>query len=522
MEASDGENQQVYTSTTTSEPQIVIEIEKSWVDSVKSRVNGSFVPKWRKERCSIFRVPDNLRTLHPEDYEPRVVSIGPYHHGKPHLEPMEMHKWRMVRRLVLRRPEEGVLEECLRKVKALEDQARSCYSEVIDMKSNEFVEMMVLDGCFIIGILLRVRSETIQRKNENPEAMTGEEEEEEEEKDDWVWKEQKDEEEAEMGAMHSSIYLLDHVNHDLLKVENQMPFFVVEALFDLLVLQADDGPNATIYDLSMSLLKKFDPSDYNVYLNKPDKIHHLFHLYYELLAPGARKPFPSAQWNLIVGGFLKLKKKIEVLLLHVHRAIPSYLRSKRRLKKQFVTSWLKSATELQEAGVRFVKKEDSSFLDLSFKGGVMAFPVLHIYEHTMVHFRNLIAFEQCYFYTKDHITFYAAFMDFLIDTPTDVKVLQKEGILKIGISSEKEVAQFFNNLNREVYFNNNHSYLKDLIVDVNRYCDSKTHRWRAVLARDYFNNPWAVISVVAAFILLTLTLLQTFYTIYAYYHPPSP
>ncbi|KAK1279526.1 hypothetical protein QJS04_geneDACA004578 [Acorus gramineus] len=60
-----------------------------------------------------------------------------------------------------------------------------------------------------------------------------------------------------------------------------------------------------------------------------------------------------------------------------------------------------------------------------------------------------------------------------------------------------------------------------MIVDVNKYCNSKTHRWRAVLARDYFNSPWAIISVVAAFILLGLTLLQTFYTMYAYYHPPS-
>ncbi|KAK1294592.1 hypothetical protein QJS10_CPA16g01665 [Acorus calamus] len=178
-----GEIQQV--STTTSKPEVAIEIEK-WKDSVRSRVNASFVPKWRKESCSIFQVPANLRAVHPEAYEPTVVSIGPHHHGKAHLEPMEKHKWRMVRRLLLKRPEEDVLGECLDKVKALEERARSCYSEVIDMGSNEFVEMMVLDGCFIISVLLRLRSETIQRKNENTETTS------EEEKDNnWVWKEQK-------------------------------------------------------------------------------------------------------------------------------------------------------------------------------------------------------------------------------------------------------------------------------------------------------------------------------------------
>ncbi|KAK1319252.1 UPF0481 protein [Acorus calamus] len=365
---SESESETEMSATTSDpEPEVSIEIEESWVESVSSRVDASFVPRWRKERCSIFRVPANLRALHPEAYEPRVVSIGPYHHGKAHLKPMETHKWRMVRRLLSRRREEDLLSKCLRKVKTLEERARSCYSEVIDMGSNEFVEMMVLDGCFIIGILLRQRSETIKRKNPYTEATTMEDD------DDWVWQEQKDEEEAERGAMHSSLYLLELVDHDLLKVENQMPFFVVEALFNLLVLQ----PNPiTIYDLAVNRLRKENLA--SVTISNP-KVLHFFHIYYMMVARYRKsqdtEKSSSCVHDLINLVFLKIKS----LLLHLHNAFPISLipRNKdSKWKEDWSSGWIKSAKELEEAGVKFKVKRRSRFLDVSFKGGVMEFPSL--------------------------------------------------------------------------------------------------------------------------------------------------
>ncbi|KAL6202972.1 hypothetical protein ACLB2K_026676 [Fragaria x ananassa] len=43
---------------------------------------------------SIYRVPEKLRRLNENAYTPRVVSIGPFHHGKESLKPMEEHKKR--------------------------------------------------------------------------------------------------------------------------------------------------------------------------------------------------------------------------------------------------------------------------------------------------------------------------------------------------------------------------------------------------------------------------------------------
>lgn len=42
--------------------------------------------------CCIYKVPGRLRRLNPDAYSPRVVSIGPLHHGREELEAMEDQK----------------------------------------------------------------------------------------------------------------------------------------------------------------------------------------------------------------------------------------------------------------------------------------------------------------------------------------------------------------------------------------------------------------------------------------------
>ena len=38
---------------------------------------------------SIFEVPAYLRNVYQDAYEPNILSIGPYHHGKSRLNAME-------------------------------------------------------------------------------------------------------------------------------------------------------------------------------------------------------------------------------------------------------------------------------------------------------------------------------------------------------------------------------------------------------------------------------------------------
>ncbi|KAK1317827.1 hypothetical protein QJS10_CPA05g00249 [Acorus calamus] len=86
---------------------------------------------------------------------------------------------------------------------------------------------------------------------------------------------------------------------------------------------------------------------------------------------------------------------------------------------------------------------------------------------------------------------------------------------------EEELAQVFSLMCREVCYINENNRVLEIYREVNKYCDLRRNRWRAMLVRNYFNSPWSFISVMGAVVLLILTLLQTFYTMFGYYHPPS-
>ncbi|KAK1293206.1 hypothetical protein QJS10_CPB17g01125 [Acorus calamus] len=77
---------------------------------------------------------------------------------------MERRKQRMACRLFSKHPE-TMVDTCVQKVRELEIRARSCYADEIEMGSEEFVKMLILDGCFIIGLLLRCRSIAIRLRS---------------------------------------------------------------------------------------------------------------------------------------------------------------------------------------------------------------------------------------------------------------------------------------------------------------------------------------------------------------------
>ncbi|GAB2279625.1 hypothetical protein Dimus_014269 [Dionaea muscipula] len=182
--------------------------------------------------------------------------------------------------------------------------------------------------------------------------------------------------------------------------------------------------------------------------------------------------------------------------------------------------------DLKNAGVVFKKRKmHRGFWDIKFKrrNGVLEIPRISIDGGTKSLFFNLIAFEQCHIGEKtDHIiTSYVIFMDNLINLAEDVSHLLSCGIIEHCLGSDAEVAELFNGLGRGVDFDINDRSLLQVCEEVNNYSKHKVNAWKADLRNKYFNNPWAIISLVAAVILLLLTFTQTFYGVYAYYRPPG-
>lgn len=104
------------------------------------------------EYC-IYRVPQSIRGLSESAFTPKVVSIGPLHHGKPELKVMEEHKRRYLRHFLQRT--EVTMEDFLTFIKDKEVSLRNFYAETIEIESHEFVTMILVDAVFVIEYLLR-------------------------------------------------------------------------------------------------------------------------------------------------------------------------------------------------------------------------------------------------------------------------------------------------------------------------------------------------------------------------------
>ncbi|OWM68989.1 hypothetical protein CDL15_Pgr025176 [Punica granatum] len=107
----------------------------------------------RKPCCSIFRLPTTLRGINRKFEEPEIVSIGPYQRGKAHLLDFEEHKWFFLE-LFLARGLENLRDYIEDMTQMMEKQMRDCCSEPVLMSSGDFVEMMLLDGCFVTSWII--------------------------------------------------------------------------------------------------------------------------------------------------------------------------------------------------------------------------------------------------------------------------------------------------------------------------------------------------------------------------------
>ncbi|CAL9083534.1 unnamed protein product [Musa textilis] len=563
-------------------------INTEWLKWFKKRVEETKWVDWRTDGPTIFKVRRIFREADWKAYQPRMVSLGPYHRRKIHLKAMEDLKWHYLKKFLGRNPGKP-LEDYIAQIKKGEKEARMAYSEKVLMSSDEFSQMMLLDCCFVIEIIhswkthvegvvkqeedeeeeeeeeekpdvaIHVEDEVVvkqtrstgphfetarsmhsltkrqarpkgifenqQRKDEKGTEEIQEAEEEEEEEEEAVdkqircpwpqaiqfkarasWEKQLNTDEEGTGTEHNPItstrYTLPVVLRDMLMLENQLPFFLLQTLFHSAFPESppDSLENWTVKFVSNVVKNKIEnpPSIGDV------KIHHILHLLHYCIDPSKTRDGGKPSTSLC------------------HKPNRNNLRRSREDNHPTpLLKWIPSATELMEGGVHFRKKEEATnFLDITFQNGEMEIPLLQVDDDTNTLFRNLIAFEQCSKNVSLHVTAYATLMDCIINTAADVALLQQRRIILSGLGDGKEVADLFNKLCKEVTLDYEKSYVSGIYKDVNKHYDTKCNQWRARLTHDYFSNPWAVISVFAAILLLVLTITQTIFSILSYVRPP--
>ncbi|PUZ75023.1 hypothetical protein GQ55_1G114300 [Panicum hallii var. hallii] len=406
---------------------------------------------------TILRVPACVREVNRTLYEPRLVSVGPYYRGRAELRAMERHKWRYLRHL-LQRAAPVPLRAFVRAVRDVESRARACYSEADADAEDGFAEMLLLDGCFVLEFFFKWH-------RREPDALC-----------DAGWA---------LVLLHS----------DLLLVENQVPFFVLEALFD-----AFFRGGVPRNDLLALLLLHLKPNGALLPHQPPSPckaptcpIDHLLHLFHEAFVPRPQAP-PAAS----------------------SQASPPPPRV------------IPCVSALREAGVRFVRKPPSprGMFDITFDGdkGVMEVPPVAIDQASLPLLVNLVAFEQSRGPRTGSsgapLTSYAALMASLVRTGKDVEELQRRGIVDNMLSSDDDAAaNFFQSLGACSTMNYDDHLFAPLFADVKRYHDMSWHRHRARFMRDYCSNPWSVIAVVLAVLAFFFSLFNQSVAVYNLAHP---
>ncbi|ONK81989.1 uncharacterized protein A4U43_C01F34970 [Asparagus officinalis] len=182
---------------------------------------------------------------------------------------------------------------------------------------------------------------------------------------------------------------------------------------------------------------------------------------------------------------------------------------------------VRSAVELFQAGVSFKPSQTRCYSDISFKNGVLYLPIQTWYTNAESHLLNSIAFENIHNGTSEATTHHVFLMDNIIDTDKDVALLKEKGIISCTTGSNSEIASLFNRLTKELPVPSEPAgtiHITNVNKNLENYCNKRWNKWRASFMQTYLANPWVFSPLVAAFVLLVLTILQTTYTILPYYH----
>ncbi|KAI6690288.1 hypothetical protein NL676_027116 [Syzygium grande] len=440
---------------------------------------------------TIYPAPNTLRSVYLKAFEPKIISIGPHYYpyrlGRTQMHVMEKHKRQFLARLLRGKPElrrsNGNMPTSTEKressdlwkaMQSLEQRTRACYSSTFDrIDSNHFVEMMVLDGCFVVELLrlyykLFHMESTVVANDSN-----------------------------EDDAIFTSRRILTNLQRDLLMLENQLPFFVLEKLFMLINNNNTDPQAVSLEELAVTFFNPLLPQQNAASkLNTKNPKAHLLDVF--------RSTF------------------LESVSQKAHKMGKNRIKSQLNPDGTIRGFALHFASDLQEAGVKFRNWEGHDLLDIEFTHGTLRVPPLSINENTVSLLLNFVAYEMRVNCPVPFFTNYLMFWESLVYSPGDIQILHKHRIINHVMGSKEDMAYLLIKC-RQVIHDLDLGYLYDVIEEVNeysgRYYKSKYRVWWGSLIRDHFSSPWTCLSLLAAIILLLLTFLQTVYTVYAYYRP---
>ncbi|XP_031272049.1 UPF0481 protein At3g47200-like [Pistacia vera] len=389
----------------------------------------------------IHKVPTNLRRENEGACTPLLIAIGPYHHGKVELADMEEHKMRYKEEFNDRFGQDKQ-KEFKKYIRDNESQIRRYYADPSNLSSANFVKMILLDSVFIIELFLRYYRR--DRRNFLVENL-------------WL------------GAIRRDLQLL----------ENQLPYFVLEELYELAFPSPalDENLIPPFRYLSCVFFCLHVPPNIPP-LNKEIKVKHFTDLCRQALM-GTKKP------------------KLDAIK---------------------TVKGLPRAVELRKSGVKFRPHMDRKkyLVDINLRRRKRPVPLFNVVElqippmcinnYTESLIRNVMAFEQCYYPSYAYVCSYIGLMGCIIADEKDVDLLVRKEIISNQVGSNAVIVDIFKKLGKKI--RPSFSYYSDICDDLRDHYHNPWNHTIAKLKRKYFKNPWRGTRTVVATICLLLAFIQ--------------
>lgn len=448
------------------------------------------------EKLTMPRVPEKLRehrklTSH---FEPSMVSLGPYHHGKPHLHWIEPYKRMAARHFTGSISDRRNAYPFYEAVRQVSEEAIKCYGGYVRGLSQEsFTQMMFLDGCFLLHFMLNVL-----------------------EYERWD------------GELWSNVQPLSAVLRDIMLLENQIPFLVLDqlmaqknALVERNIVQAMAAGEAATTVMPMNTRARNLPHIVRLFVLGLLKVpRHTVELFVKeaMQGVGRQQTVPQMEEDEPFHILDQLRMK---LLGTNKRGGSDSIHGYQSYADIAYT--FRSATELKAAGIGFYRSQTNSLMDVRFEkkliAGKLFLPRIVVDDNTQPMFFNLIAYELSNRGRTDYgVVSYMGFMASLMNCDKDVEVLVSEGVLTNSLGSSSKVVELFKVLDMDV---SNPGVYSSVKRNIEEFCNI---RWRALVGRsiyslsnNYFHSPWAAISFVTALYILSISSVQTYFTVYPSY-----
>ncbi|KAK4270851.1 hypothetical protein QN277_019620 [Acacia crassicarpa] len=501
--------------------------------------NGEFL-------VSIFNVPKSVMASDPDSYVPKQIAIGPYHCWRSELRDIERVKLAATKRLQKKLQTISLnIEQLVDQLRKYEHGIRACYSKYLNFNGETLMWMMIIDASFLLEFLQEGRSviqyggrkllvdqnetlrDIIMLENQIPlfvlrkvlEFKLSSSILESSSADDSLlamlmglfreispFKTIKENYSSEITILVSQCaHLLEFLyNMIVLKLEEEqtnMIDFEEEHKGDM------EGTNET----SFARYVKQALSEIWRMASKLTKSSISFiqkALLYQPLKFVICLPLTIIRNHPMVG---MIKHPLEYLFFsqeNNEQSKSEIVDNKPPLMEEIT---IPSVTELTNSGICFSPINNGAIESIRFdaEAATLHLPTIAIDINSQVLLRNLVAYEASIKCGPLVFTRYTEFMNGIIDSKEDAKILREKGIVLNHLKSDEQVANLWNGMSRSIKLTKV-PFLDKVIEDVNKYYNGRmsVKAWRFM--KLYVFGSWQFLTFLVVVLIFLLMFLQAF------------